>query len=107
MITELFVFENWFLIAVAVLWILVASIQDFRKREVANWWNFSLIIIVLAYRIFLSIAKTNYWYALWGVIGLGAGFAVHGRLGSAVALTDWLDTSNGSVRYYVAFGRAF
>jgi len=40
-------------------------------------------------------------------LGLGAGFAMKTRLGAAVALTDWLDTSRGSVRYYVAFGRAF
>jgi hypothetical protein len=40
-------------------------------------------------------------------LGLGAGFSVNARLGAAVALTDWLDTSSGSDRYYVAFGRAF
>ncbi len=40
-------------------------------------------------------------------MGLGAGFELKARLGGAVALTDWLDTERGSVRYYVAFGRAF
>lgn len=40
-------------------------------------------------------------------LGLGAGFALKTRLGGAVALSDWLDTERGSVRYYVAFGQAF
>lgn len=62
--------ENLFLIIVGIIWIVGAIIQDFRKLEVANWWNFSLIIIALAYRGFLSLHKSNYWYVLWGVIGL-------------------------------------
>ena len=67
----IFSFETWVLIAIAVVWILIAIIQDFRSLEVANWWNFSLIVFVLAYRSFLSVSKANYWYVLWGVIGLG------------------------------------
>lgn len=74
--SAIFAAENWFLIIAAVIWIIVAIVQDFRKREVANWWNFSLIIIALAYRAFLSLAQANYWYVLWGVIGLAAGFVL-------------------------------
>ena len=51
-----------------------AGIQDFRKREVANWWNFSLVAFVLAYRGFLSVNTSDYWYFLWGLIGLAVGF---------------------------------
>jgi len=73
---EIFSYANWFLIFIAVIWMIFAVIQDFRKREVANWWNFSLIVFVLAYRAFLSVNSSNYWYFLWGVIGLIVGIVI-------------------------------
>ncbi len=73
MINEVFNIENWFLIALGIVWMAVAIIQDFKSREVANWWNFSLIIAALSYRGFVSVYSANYWPALWGVIGLGVG----------------------------------
>jgi Flp pilus assembly protein protease CpaA len=66
--------ENLFLIFIALIWISIAVIQDFRKREVANWWNFSLIIFVLVFRAFVSVSNLEYWYFLWGLIGLFFGF---------------------------------
>lgn len=65
--------ESWFLLGLAVVWISVAIIMDFRKREVANWWNFSFIIFALTYRIFLSIEIWNVLWIVWGVIGLIVG----------------------------------
>ena len=76
MISEVFVSENWFLLFLGILWMVVAVIQDFRSREVANWWNFSLIIAALSYRGFVSIFNLNPWYALWGVIGLIGGVLI-------------------------------
>ena len=72
--TEIFSPVNLFLIVIAVIWIVFAVIQDFRKREVANWWNFSLIAFVFAYRAFLSLNSGDYRYFLWGLIGFVAGF---------------------------------
>jgi Flp pilus assembly protein protease CpaA len=66
--------ENWFLVAVGLLWIAVAVIQDLRKREVANWWNFSLVAVALAYRACLSAYLWDYWPILWGLIGFAAFF---------------------------------
>jgi len=71
---EIFSSANRFLIFLAIVWMISAVIQDFRKREVANWWNFSLIAFVLAYRAFLSVENWNYGYFLWGLIGLSVGF---------------------------------
>lgn len=66
--------ENYFLIALAFVWIVVAVIQDLRKREVANWWNFSLIVIALAYRAFVSVWLWSYWHFVWGLVGFGVFF---------------------------------
>ena len=66
--------ENYFLIILAFVWIFIAVMQDFRKREVANWLNFSLIAIALAYRAFVSVFFLNYFYFVYGLIGFGIFF---------------------------------
>jgi len=73
-VAEIFSGYNIFLIAIAVFWLVIASIQDFRKREVENWWTFSLIAFVLAFRMFVSVSEMNITYFIWGLIGLGIGF---------------------------------
>jgi len=71
---EIFSPVNMFIIFIGIIWMFFAIIQDFRKREVANWWNFSLIAFVLAYRAFLSVNSGDYRYFLWGLIGFAVGF---------------------------------
>lgn len=73
---EVFSPMNLFIICIAVFWMIFASIQDIKRREVENWWNFSLIVFVLAFRAFLSIENSNYWYFAWGLIGLVFGLIV-------------------------------
>ncbi len=68
--------ENLFLIAIGLVWIIVAVIQDLRKREIANWWNFSLIAVALSYRAFVSLWMGNYWYFLNGLIGFAIFFGL-------------------------------
>lgn len=72
--TVIFSPEVIFMLSIALIWILIAVVQDFRKREVANWWNFSLIAFILAFRLFLSIEKNDYGWFLWGLIGFIGGF---------------------------------
>jgi len=64
--------EFWFLIVLAFVWIIIAIIQDLRKREVANWLNFSFVAVALVYRVFLSILLWDYRYFVYGA----AGFAI-------------------------------
>ena len=71
---ELFSANNLFLIAVAIFWLVIASIQDFKGREVENWWTFSLIAFVLVFRAFVSVSEVNAVYFICGLIGLGFGF---------------------------------
>ncbi len=46
---------DFIIIAVAFLWLVAASIQDIRRREVANFLSFSLLTIALFLRILDSI----------------------------------------------------
>lgn len=70
--------EVIFLSALALVWIIFAIIQDLRKREVANWLNFSLIIFALGFRFFYSLfsqgANFNFFYQ--GLIGFGIFFII-------------------------------
>lgn len=68
--------ENYFLVVLAFVWIVIAVVQDFRKREIANWWNFSLIAIALCYRALISVWSLDYWYFVYGLIGFGIFFAL-------------------------------
>lgn len=58
-----------FLFGIAIAWILFATVQDLKTREVANWLTFSLIAVALAFRAFLSIENGEWSYLFWGVIG--------------------------------------
>ncbi len=68
-------FGEFFLIVLGLLWIVFASVQDLKTREVANWLSFSLIIFALGFRFFYSLfALNNFWFFYYGLIGLGAFF---------------------------------
>jgi len=71
--------ENLFLIVLGIVWIVGAVLQDLRRREVDNIWNFSLIGIALAYRLAVSGYSGNYWFFVNGLIGFGI-FLVLGNL---------------------------
>lgn len=78
--------EIFFLYALAVVWIFFATIQDLKKREIANWLNFSLIIFAIGFRFFYSLfAENNFRFFYEGLIGLGIFFILgnllyYGRL---------------------------
>jgi len=70
------------LFVIGLLWIVGATIQDIRKREVANWLNFSLIIFVLGFRFFHSLfseSSVGFGFFYQGLIGFGI-FLVLGNL---------------------------
>ncbi len=70
-------FEITFLIILALVWIVFASIQDLRNREVANWLNFSLIIFALVFRLFYCLfSKNDFGFFYQGLIGFGIFLAV-------------------------------
>jgi Flp pilus assembly protein protease CpaA len=64
-----------FLIVLALIWIIFASVQDLKKREVSDWLNFSLIIFAMGFRFFYCLFDSgtfNFFYQ--GLIGLGIFF---------------------------------
>jgi Flp pilus assembly protein protease CpaA len=65
-----------FLIVLALCWLIFASIQDLKKREVANWLSFSLIIFALGFRFFYSLFNNNFNFLYQGLIGFGIFFVL-------------------------------
>lgn len=67
-----------FLIILGLIWIVFAVVQDIKKREIANWLNFSLIIFALGFRFFFSLFSQeggfNFFYQ--GLLGLLIFFVV-------------------------------
>lgn len=61
--------EYYFLFFLALVWLVFASIQDLKTREVANWLNFSLIAFGLSYRVFYSLWSGNSEFFVLGLIG--------------------------------------
>lgn len=69
--------EVIFLLGLGLLWIIFASIQDIRKREVANWLNFSLVVFALGFRYFYCLfSDQGFGFFYQGLIGLGIFFAL-------------------------------
>ncbi len=64
----------FFLYVLALAYIIFAIIQDVRKREVANWLNFSLVVFALTYRLFYSIFSLNFWFFIYGLFGFACFF---------------------------------
>lgn len=77
--------EVMFLILLGLVWIVFASVQDLRMREVANWANFSLIVFALGFRFFWSLFNGSFDFFYFGLMGLGIFFVLgnlfyYGRL---------------------------
>jgi Flp pilus assembly protein protease CpaA len=68
-------FEVIFLIILGFIWVVFAVIQDLRKREIANWVNFSLIIFALGFRFFYSLfSDSGFGFFYQGLIGFAVFF---------------------------------
>jgi Flp pilus assembly protein protease CpaA len=69
--------EMIFLWLLALVYIIFAVIQDIKKKEIANWLSFSLIIFALGFRFFYSLFQgQDFTFFYNGVIGLGIFFAI-------------------------------
>ena len=67
--------EVIFLLVLGLIWIIFATCQDLKEKEVANWLNFSLIVFALGFRFFFSLFSQNgFSFFYQGLIGLGIFF---------------------------------
>ncbi len=73
---EIIFLSDVLLAAIALIWLFVAVMQDIKKREVANWLNFSLLIIALAIRAIASILSSQAYYFLYGIAALAVFFVI-------------------------------
>ena len=71
--------EVIFLFSLALIWIIFATVQDLKSREVANWLNFSLITFAIGFRFFYGLFGNGFGLFYQGLIGLGI-FIVLGNL---------------------------
>ena len=63
-----------FIFILALVWLIVASIQDIKKREIPNWLSFSLIVFALAFRALYSVINLDVRFFMYGLLGLGIFF---------------------------------
>src|SRR3989344_6797995 len=91
----------YFLFALALLWTIFAVIQDIKKREVANWLNFSLLAFALAYRLFYSISANQINFFLYGAVGAAVCYAF------ALAFYYSKTFAGGDAKLLVAYGAIF
>ncbi len=61
------------LLAIALIWIIFATVQDLKSREISNWVGFSLIIFALGFRFFYSLflEDASFSFFIQGLIGFG------------------------------------
>ncbi len=67
------------MLALALIWIAVASYQDLKTTVVNNWVSFSLIIFAMGFRFFYSLFSANangFWFFYQGLIGLAIFFVI-------------------------------
>lgn len=62
------------LLAIGLIYVIFAVIQDLKTREIANWLNFSLIIFAIGIRFFYSLFSNDFSLLYQGLIGLGIFF---------------------------------
>lgn len=63
-----------FFVIITLVFLIFASINDLRTREVPDWLNYSLIAIGLGGRTIYSIIEKDYHILLYGLTGLGIFF---------------------------------
>jgi len=91
---------DFLLVIITIVWLIAASVQDIRKREVANWLCFSLLSIALAVRAIAAIIFSSPFYFLYGLAGFAAFFCLanllyYGRL-----------FAGGDAKLFMALGAA-
>jgi len=57
------------LIIITLIWLIFASIEDLKTREVSDWLSYSLIIIALFFNLYETIIKKDFSFILGSLFG--------------------------------------
>jgi len=90
--------EYYFLFSLAFVYSLIASVQDLKTREVANWVNFSFAAFALVYRVFYALFFNDFKFFFLGLLGFGMFFA----LANAFYYTKVF--AGGDAKLFMGFG---
>ncbi len=64
----------WFLLFLAGVYLLIASVLDLKTREIPNWLSFSLIAFALAFRLIYSLFSSDFSFFFFGLFGFSVFF---------------------------------
>lgn len=90
--------EIFFLVILALTFMIFAVFVDLKYRIVPNWLNFSLIVFALVFRFFYSLFNSDFDFFLQGFIGLGIFFV----LGNALYYSRMF--AGGDAKLMIALG---
>ena len=62
---------------VVLIAILIATVQDLKRREVDNWLNYGLLLFGIVYVIYHALFTSDISYLINGVILVFIGFCLH------------------------------
>ncbi|MEK6889215.1 MAG: A24 family peptidase [Nanoarchaeota archaeon] len=59
-----------FVYLIALIWIVLALIQDLKTREIWNWVNFSLLVVGLTYKSLIAISEKSLETFIFTILGV-------------------------------------
>lgn len=89
------------LFLISLVYFSISSFEDFKKREVFNYINFSFVFIVFFWSVFVSIYFSNFNYLYTSFIGSILGFFIGSSL---FYLGTW---GGGDAKFMIGFGAVF
>ena len=94
-------FETFFILMMTMLYFLIASYEDFKKKEVYNYLNYSYAFVIIAFGIFISLLNQDLDFLIKIIVGVLLGFF----LGSLIfSLGMW---GGGDAKFMIGFGGCF
>lgn len=65
---------DYFLVFAGTLGLILGTITDFQKREVADWINYGMIFTGISIRLIYSLIFNEFWFLFFGLAALGVTF---------------------------------
>ncbi|MEK6928152.1 MAG: prepilin peptidase [Nanoarchaeota archaeon] len=92
---------NYFLMGLALVAVVFATFNDLKKREVANWINYSLLGVALIFRFGWALNLGEWDYLFYGFLGVAIMFVI----GNLFYYTQAF--AGGDAKLLIALGAVF